>query len=135
MQKLAAGLTNLFWSITCIVRLILAHGVFGFAGQAGAGPSGIQSQQAADTHAKAEGAKAAQGKRVAPAAMEDESQVQALLCMTCQHKYWFPQAKVCLFARAILVECHMFCIFRDAACSMICVSIGEGLFWCSASWR
>ena len=48
----------------------------GFAGQANPGPSGMQSQQAADTHAKAEGAKAAKGKRVAPEdADEDESQV------------------------------------------------------------
>ena len=74
--------------MVCDWLLALTYGMFGFAGQAGAGPSGMQSQQAADTHAKAEGAKAAKGKRVAPEedADEDESQVPELsdVCLTYQ---------------------------------------------------
>lgn len=45
-----------------------------YASQASAGPSGAQSQQAPEAGAKTEGSKAAKGKRVAPAALEDESQ-------------------------------------------------------------
>lgn len=56
--------------------------MFCSAGQASAGPAGNQPQQAA--HTDAEGAKVANGKRAAPAASAEESQVQALsLCGLC----------------------------------------------------
>lgn len=53
-------------------------GLICFAGQASAGPSGKQSQQAAHGDGKADGAKAGIGKRVATA-HEDDSQVQIIM--------------------------------------------------------